>query len=322
MKDLEIQKVLKKIQKVMYHLGTFEGSVPKILKEAPIYSRSHLIVLLEVLPYLRHLLKFSSETVPIVGKILGLAEGSKSDLEQASDHLKTINQSSEMAVTEIFTALDQVGALLRKAQEEGAGEDLKTTLGEANMQLMSIMNALQFQDITAQKIEATNALLAHLGDGMVSLIKQLGVSTEDHSITYRKGTYDDQAAFDRDMAGSKQDDIDQLLEGNLSVQEAPAPKKAEKTVQKAPPKKVETDDIDALVDQASEPTPAETVAQDDIDALIDSAGANGDASETVAQDDIDALIDSAGEETTEDASETVAQDDIDALIDSAGDDNA
>ena len=58
MKDLEIQKVLKKIQKVMYHLGTFEGSIPKILKEAPIYSRSHLIVLLGVFPYLKHLLKF------------------------------------------------------------------------------------------------------------------------------------------------------------------------------------------------------------------------------------------------------------------------
>ncbi|MGA1198489.1 MAG: hypothetical protein ACO36I_18535, partial [Candidatus Latescibacterota bacterium] len=168
MNDRDVKQVIKRIRTVIYHVGTLEGSYPRILKNVPVYTRSHLIVFYEILPDIIRLLEFSSETIPVVSKILGLATEGKSDLEKASEYLGTINKSSETAVTEIFAALDQVGATLKKAQQaENADDEQKKTLKEANMQLMGIMNALQFQDITSQKIEATTALLARLGDGLV-----------------------------------------------------------------------------------------------------------------------------------------------------------
>jgi len=315
MDEREIGKVLKKIRTVVYHVGTFEGSYPRILKDAPIYTRSHLIVLYEVLPYLKHLLKFSSETIPVITKILGLATEGKSDLEKASEYLRTINQSSETAVTEIFAALDQVGGLLQQAQKaETVDDDLKKTLGEANMQLMSIMNALQFQDITAQKIEATNALLAKLGDGLIELIRELGLGIDAHSIQVREGTYDPNAAFDRDTAGSKQDEIDDLISSAPPPKAEPVqPKTPEETPEE---KDIQTDDIDDLVTSMNgngsvRPEEA-SVDQDDIDDLVSSAG-DADTSGPVDQDSIDDLISSAGKE---EPSEPVEQGDIDDLVSS------
>ena len=341
MNEHDINQVLKRIRSVIYHVGTFEGSYPRVLKNAPVYTRSHLIVFYEILPDLIRLLEFSSETIPVISKILGLATEGKSDLEKASEYLRTINQSSETAVTEIFASLDQVGASLQKAQKaESADEEQKETLKQANMQLMGIMNALQFQDITSQKIEATTALLANLGDGLVELIKELGVKVENHTITVRQGTYDPNAAFDRESAGEKQGEIDDLVASEVSrppKEQLPSEQKDIKTKDATPTQQAEeapgndvvadVDDIDALVASAqsdegeTEINDNDVVTDvDDIDALV--ASAQSDEGETEINDndvvtdvdDIDALVASAQNEDNEKSND---QGDIDALVASA-----
>ncbi len=340
MNDQKITEVIKKVRAVVYHVGTFESSYPRILKNAPLYTRSHLIVLYEILPYLKHLLNFTAETIPVVTKILGVATEGKSDLEQASDHLRTINQSSESAVTEIFAALDQVGSTLQKAQKsEEAGDELKKTLKVANAQLMGIMNALQFQDITSQKIEATNALLARLGDGLVGLIHELGVEIDKHNIKVREGTYDATATFDREKAETRQDEIDNLITSETTEvakpapavpKQTPAPPKAKSTQRKnAPPPAqngkqesvgttdpVSADDLDSLIasTQSETKTDNDPVSADDLDSLIASAQSEVKTdSDPVSADDLDSLIASTQSETkTEPA--RFNQDDIDALL--------
>lgn len=330
MNEKDIQQVLKRIRTVVYHVGTLEGSFPRILKNAPIYTRSHLIVFYEILPYLKHLLKFSSETIPVIGKILGLATEGKSDLEKASEYLRTINQSSETAVTEIFEALDQVSASLRKAQKsESADDEQKQTLKEANMQLMGIMNALQFQDITSQKIEATTALLANLGDGLVDLIKELGVEIGKHNITVREGTFDETAKFDRDSADEAQGEIDDLVNSNLThvngtqngqakKKDKPASKPKEET--KAPAQNdaggdavVDMDNLDDLVASAQGGDAGDAVVDtDNLDDLVASAQGDAGGDAVVDMDNLDDLVASAKGED-----ETQGQDDIDALVASA-----
>ena len=338
MNERDIHQVVKRIRTVIYHVGTLEGSFPRVLKNAPVYTRSHLIVFYEILPDLIRLLEFSSETIPVVGKILGLATEGKSDLEKASEYLGTINKSSETAVTEIFAALDQVGATLQKAQKaESVDDEQKKTLREANMQLMGIMNALQFQDITSQKIEATTALLANLGDGLVGLVRELGVQVESHNISVRQGTYDPEAAFDRDTAGEKQGEIDDLIAGEVAQVKKPAATPNVPSVKEvqmndeiasddAGGAVADVDDIDALVASASGGAGGDAIADmDDIDALVASASGDADEEEDQSNDqsDIDALVASAQNGTSEsqeveeslDSDEPFNQDDIDSLLD-------
>ena len=337
MNERDIHQVVKRIRTVIYHVGTLEGSFPRVLKNAPVYTRSHLIVFYEILPDLIRLLEFSSETIPVVGKILGLATEGKSDLEKASEYLGTINKSSETAVTEIFAALDQVGATLQKAQKaESVDDEQKKTLREANMQLMGIMNALQFQDITSQKIEATTALLANLGDGLVGLVRELGVQVESHNISVRQGTYDPEAAFDRDTAGEKQGEIDDLIAGEVAQVKKPAATPNVPSVKEvqmndeiasddAGGAVADMDDIDALVASASGDAGGAVADVDDIDALVASASGDADEEEDQSNDqsDIDALVASAQNGTSEsqeveaslDSDEPFNQDDIDSLLD-------
>ena len=63
-----------------------------------------------------------------------------------------------MAVTEILEALDGCGDKLQEAREAaGVGEEVEAKLDEVSIELTTVMNALQFQDITSQPIEATHA---------------------------------------------------------------------------------------------------------------------------------------------------------------------
>ncbi len=298
MKNQEIQNVLKRIQTVVHHFGTFEGSFPRILKDAPIYTRSHLIVVYEALPYLNHILKFAGETVPTINQMLGMADHGTSDLAKASQNLKNINSSAEMAVTEIFGALDELGGLLRKAQQSEDAGGIEGMLQEANSQLMAIMNALQFQDINAQQIEATHALLARLGDGLNSLVEQLGISVDSPSIEVRTGTFDEHARFNRETAREKQGEIDQLVDGDVE------------------------DVAENAGQEVSVPSESETGDQGPPQDQPEAASPGGDTAQTVGQDDIDSLIASTEEnpeapsrETSgEEVSQAVSQDDIDSLL--------
>ena len=333
MKAPNTDQLIEKLQNVVNHVGIFESSYPKILKNAPIYSRSHLIVFYEVLPQLKHLMKFASSAIPLIIKIMGIATEGKSDLSKASEHLHNINESSESAVTEIFAALDQVGNSLRTAQQaKNTDDDFKTTLNEANNQLMAIMNALQFQDITSQKIEATNALLAHLGDGLVDLVSDLGLQSEGHGIRVREGSFDETAAFDRTVADSKQEEIDGLLNAELSdIDLKSTPEKtssdSESTEQ---PLSGENGGANPLTNVPPSLPPTtkngqshntnvqeeEAVSADDIDDLIGATIQENQVEEkAVSSDDIDDLIGATIQENQA-SEETIDQDDIDSLINS------
>ena len=138
----------------------------------------------------------------------------------------------------------------------------------------------------------------------LDLIHQLGVNATKHSITVREGTYDADASFDRETAGDRQGEIDDMIQDTASLKN-PAP----------PPEQVSSiaqDDIDAMVSSES----VADAANIDIDALVDSAqnGTSQAESDPVDVDNIDDLVASATEES---ASDPVDVDNIDDLVASA-----
>jgi chemotaxis regulatin CheY-phosphate phosphatase CheZ len=242
MNNPDTKDVKKKIRTLFFHVGALQGSYPQVLED-PDYAHAHLLVLRKVLPYMMHVLRFSSEMIPVIEKVIGVAGQGSTKLGDVSKNLRNIDTTAENAVQQIMTGLEDVEGLLRKVQEvAGAGEDVEEAVDAASMQLMSVFSALQFQDITSQKIEATHALLAQLEGGLNSLVKQLGMPVEGPEIEVHEGTFDAHAEYDVEKAKAVQDAVDAVVEAaQEAAEDSPS---GEGTVDQG--------DIDALINGGAE----------------------------------------------------------------------
>jgi chemotaxis regulatin CheY-phosphate phosphatase CheZ len=272
MTDNPFRQVMRQIRRVIYHIGVFDGSLPRLHAEAPELTRAYLTVLQDCLPDLKHLVRYAADTVPVVSRMMGLADRGTTDLARASEMLRDVKRSTQSAVEEILAVLDRINPLLdRASRTERADEGSQQMIDEARGQLLLILNALQFQDITAQQIEATNALLADLGRGLGSLMEGLGARTDGiPHIDVAEGTFDRNASFDRDRAGASQQAIDQLLAGEsepAADDPGPAPgngrnRRPPPVVSRELPEVAADEDTDGPVDGE------EAVDQAAIDALL------------------------------------------------------
>ena len=228
MKQRDTKDVKKKIRSLLHHMRTLQGSYPQLLED-PEYAHAQLLVLRKVLPYMIHILKFAAETVPLIENVIGVTGQGSEDLSNVSKNLRNINSAAENAVQDILTELEQVEEKLRAVQQAAsAGGNVEEAVEAVSMQLNNVFSALQFQDITSQKIEATHALLAQLAEGLNSLVEQLvaqlaeglnslveqlGMPIEGTEIEVHEGTYDSNAEYDREKSQERQREIDALVEG-------------------------------------------------------------------------------------------------------------
>lgn len=277
MNDNPFRQVMRRIRRVIYHVGVFDGSLPRMQAESPDLTRAYLTVLQDCLPDMKHLIRYAVDTVPVVSRMMGLADRGTTDLARASELLRDVKRSTQTAVEEILAVLDRIHPLLDRASSsecEDAGS--RGMIDEARGQLLLILNALQFQDITAQQIEATNALLADLGRGLGSLMEGLGAKAEGiPNIEVAEGTFDGSASFDRDRAGASQQTIDQMLsDGYERVVQAPG----------SSPTNGRSQELVAATDRpaASQDLPA--------DATPGAPGTDSAGGEAVDQAAIDALL--------------------------------
>jgi len=132
-------------------------------------------------------------------------------------------------------------------------QSLESTLGEwgrtldevvqglegINDSLFQILNTLQFQDITAQQIEATKAILAELNEDLKALFKGFTQMELGGRVEVRRGTFDKQAHYDREEAERKQRMADQIFEGRRTEEQNEGEEVGEIVSQ---------DDIDAIFD--------------------------------------------------------------------------
>jgi chemotaxis regulatin CheY-phosphate phosphatase CheZ len=274
MSQNNLRQVMRRIRRTIYHLGVFDGSLSRMREAAPEHIRAYLIVLQDCLPDLKHLLRYAADTVPVIGRMMGLVDRGTSDLARASQILREVKRSTQQAVEEILMVLDRVNPLLdRVSKAEGKGSKTQQMLSEARGQLVLILNALQFQDITAQQIEATNAVLADLGKGLGALMEGLGEKPDGlPTIEVMEGTFDPYASFDRDRAGVDQEAIDRLLESNRQTAAA-MPESRTMPGNGKPPAKAGVQAIPEPAVVAPASGGGEVVDQEAIDALL-----NGDQS--------------------------------------------
>ncbi len=112
----------------------------------------------EVIPFLADLFNFLKDVMPLVTEVNTSLKDGAHKLPTASDRISDVTQATEMATNEILDKLDQINNMV--ADIRGSVKKNKAeTLDNIEGIIMDIIFALQFQDITSQKLEHATRIL-------------------------------------------------------------------------------------------------------------------------------------------------------------------
>jgi len=184
----------------------------------------------EFTPFLSDLFQFLKDMLPLMYDANVSIVESANNLPTASSRINDVNQATEMATQEILdklefisTKLDGLTASLPQ-EKQGEIETIQTDVTD-------IIFALQFQDITAQKLEHANRILKAIYEKFMTLFEtaermrttsKVGEKVMD-DIQEKSSTYERKLDREKlkqqftDMVrseGISQDDIDQYFKGN------------------------------------------------------------------------------------------------------------
>ncbi len=124
----------------------------------------------EVIPFLGDLFKFIQDVMPLMSEIQRSFSDTSGKLPDASKRLDDVTEATEMATHEIMDKLESINKGLDKVGEE-LGDDNKNTIDTIKNDVMDITFALQFQDITSQKLEHANRILSAINKKFTDLSK-------------------------------------------------------------------------------------------------------------------------------------------------------
>ena len=133
----------------------------------------------EIIPFLTDLFKFLQEIIPLMAQISTSIKSSTNNLPKASERIEDVNHTTEITTNEIMDKLDNIlnaTEVLSKATGDTEQEAVETIQNEVN----DILMALQFQDITSQKLQHANKILTAIHDKFQQLfdsLKNVKVST-------------------------------------------------------------------------------------------------------------------------------------------------
>ncbi len=225
--------------------------------------------------------KVTSTTEEATNKILDVAEKLDEDQMKIIDAIDSLEQETDSG---------------EKRSEKF--EDLRQKIYQNQESAFTIMDYLQFQDITAQQIAGAYALLSDTEKTLLYVSETLKRLDTTFDLNEDMGNNIDKNSFNADASyadkASIQSAIDNLFESGDENVVIPDDQQVTSSrglgVSKesdASKEQVSNDDIDALFGGGT----SEASSQDDIDALFGGSGSGG----TSSQDDIDALFSNTSE---------------------------
>lgn len=183
----------------------------------------------EVIPFLGDLFKFIQDVMPLMSEIQRSFKDSSGKLPDATQRLNDVTQATEMATHEIMDKLESINNGLEKVASH-VPEDTKEIVENMKNDAMDITFALQFQDITSQKLEHANRILQAINDKFMDLSKnselikvktkvgerimhELHLGPDPEKAQKDKETFDNQTEdVIREDQNFSQDDIDALFD--------------------------------------------------------------------------------------------------------------
>lgn len=181
----------------------------------------------EIIPFLSELFTFIKDVMPIMSDADASLHESASKIPDAADRISDVSQTTEMATNEILDKLDSLTEKLTTISQT-IQEDQKKLVDEMQDEVMDIIYALQFQDITSQKLDHANRILEVIFKKFTVLlesIEHIKVNTNVGSRVLQaiKGEIDSEKGekrrkeFEKKIvdtvreSGISQDDIDKLF---------------------------------------------------------------------------------------------------------------
>lgn len=126
----------------------------------------------EVIPFLGDLFAFLKGIMPLMSEMNNSLQDTAQKLPTATDRIDDVTKATEYATVEILDALDRISASLEALpnMEQKAQNESISTMHE---EVANIVNALQFQDITSQKLSHANNILGAIYEKFTSLFASL-----------------------------------------------------------------------------------------------------------------------------------------------------
>lgn len=185
--------------------------------------------------------KVTDATEMAATEVMDVVDQSMARVERITDHiarLKEVVEDEDRFVSHLSSNIEAIGAMngnvkaikaavrnLEKIVEERMkAKTLKETFGGITEDLtalqddlFTILNALQFQDITSQQIRSTNRMLADVNVRLRDLLGNFSDVRMDAMDPSRYQAFDSKAAFDFEWSGETQDLVDHLLSENTNA---------------------------------------------------------------------------------------------------------
>jgi len=136
-------------------------------------------------PIIDDLFRFIRDIVPFMLEVHSLMQESSDSIPFASANLNTISKTTEMATHQVLDQLDVVSAKLQRLrsdlQEEKSNQARLTLIDEVLKDASDIVYALQFQDITSQKLQHVNDILQAIYERFLTLFRS-SLRLRNHSM--------------------------------------------------------------------------------------------------------------------------------------------
>ena len=135
----------------------------------------------EVIPFLGDLFTFLKKIMPLMSDMNSSLQDSAHKLPTASDRIDDVSKATEYATVEILDTLDRISESLEVLQSLDKKEQAKS-IDTIHDEVANIVNALQFQDITSQKLTHANKILSAIYEKFTFLFASLEEAKVSSSI--------------------------------------------------------------------------------------------------------------------------------------------
>ncbi len=135
----------------------------------------------EIIPFLSDLFSFLKGIIPLISEMNHSLQDTAHKLPTASDRIEDVTKATEYATVEILDALDRISTSLENLQDLKQDEQTDN-INYMHEEIASIVNALQFQDITSQKLEHANKILSAIYEKFTGLFASLEAAKLSTSI--------------------------------------------------------------------------------------------------------------------------------------------
>ncbi|MBO8151476.1 MAG: hypothetical protein DRP91_01980 [Candidatus Neomarinimicrobiota bacterium] len=127
----------------------------------------------EIVPFLKDLFRFVRDIIPLLTEATTSISDTRNKIPDATERIIDVNQTTEMATQEILDRLEKISSMVDSL---GLSDDPDSAgkVEKIKDELMNITYALQFQDITSQKLEHAKKILSAIHEKFTDLFEKIG----------------------------------------------------------------------------------------------------------------------------------------------------